>query len=44
MNLLWGGMLLIGILYGAINGRMQEITDAVMTMTGILAIQSVTAI
>ena len=48
MNLLWGGMLLIGILYGAINGRMQEITDAVlsasreagtlcMTMTGILA-------
>ena len=48
MNLLWGGMLLIGILYGAINGRMQEITDAVlsasreavtlcMTMIGILA-------
>ena len=48
MNLLWGGMLLIGILYGAINGRMQEITDAVLsasreagtlcvTMTGILA-------
>ena len=48
MNLLWGGMLLIGILYGAINGRMQEITDAdlsasreavtlCMTMTGILA-------
>ena len=45
---LWGGMLLIGILYGAFNGRMQEITDAVlsasreavtlcMTMTGILA-------
>ena len=25
MNLLWGGMLLIGILYGAFNGRMQEI-------------------
>ena len=48
MNLLWGGMLLVGILYGAFNGRMQEITDAVlsasreavtlcMTMTGILA-------
>ena len=48
MNLLWGGMLLIGILYGAFNGRMQEITDAVLsasreavtlcvTMTGILA-------
>lgn len=31
MNLLWGGMLLIGILYGAINGRMQEITDAVLS-------------
>lgn len=25
MNLLWGGMLLVGILYGAFNGRMQEI-------------------
>lgn len=48
MNFLWGGMLLIGILYGAFNGRMQEITDAVLsaareavtlcvTMTGILA-------
>ena len=48
MNMLWGGMLLIGILYGAFNGRMQEITDAVLsasreavtlcvTMTGILA-------
>lgn len=48
MNLLWGGMLLIGILYGAFNGRMQEITDTVLsasreavtlcvTMTGILA-------
>lgn len=31
MNLLWGGMLLIGILYGAFNGRMQEITDAVLS-------------
>ena len=30
MNLLWGGMLLIGILYGAFNGRMQEITDTVL--------------
>ena len=42
MNLLWGGMLLTGILYGALNGRMQEITDAVLSasreaMTGILA-------
>ena len=48
MNMLWGGMQLIGILYGAFNGRMQEITDAVLsasreavtlcvTMTGILA-------
>lgn len=48
MNMLWGGMQLIGFLYGAFNGRMQEITDAVLsasreavtlcvTMTGILA-------
>ena len=31
MNMLWGGMQLIGILYGAFNGRMQEITDAVLS-------------
>ena len=31
MNLLWGGMRLIGIFYGAFNGRMQEITDAVLS-------------
>lgn len=30
MNYLWGGMLLIGIVYGAIVGNMQDITDAVL--------------
>lgn len=34
MNMLWGGMQLIGILYGAFNGRMQEITDAVLSASG----------
>lgn len=33
MNYLWGGMLLIGIIYGAITGNMQEITDAVLQST-----------
>ena len=32
MNMLWGGMQLIGILYGAFNGRMQEITDALTVL------------
>ena len=31
MDYLWGGMLLTGILYGAFTGRMQEITDAVLS-------------
>lgn len=31
MDYLWGGMLLIGIVYGAFTGRMQEITDAVLS-------------
>ena len=30
MNYLWGGMLLIGIVYSAIAGTMQEVTDAVL--------------
>ena len=30
MDYLWGGMLLLGIVYGAFTGRMQEITDAVL--------------
>ncbi|MDO5425845.1 MAG: nucleoside recognition domain-containing protein [Eubacteriales bacterium] len=49
MNYLWGGMLLIGIVYGAFTGRMQEVTDAVLssskeavnlciTMTGVMAL------
>lgn len=33
MNYLWGGMLLIGIVYGAITGNMQEVTDAVLQST-----------
>lgn len=31
MNYLWGGMLIIGIVYGAITGNMQAITDSVLT-------------
>ena len=30
MNYLWGGMMLVGIIYGAFTGRMQEITDAAL--------------
>lgn len=30
MNLLWGGMLLFGIIYGAITGRWQEVTEAAL--------------
>ena len=30
MNYLWGGMMLVGIVYGAFNGRMQEITEAAL--------------
>ncbi len=30
MNRLWGGMILIGIFYGAIHGTMQEVTDAAL--------------
>lgn len=31
MNYLWGGMLVIGIVYGAFTGNMQTITDSVLT-------------
>lgn len=31
MNYIWGGMLIIGIVYGAITGNMQSITDAVLS-------------
>lgn len=48
MNLLWGSMILIGILYGAATGNFQEVTDAAIssskeavtlciTMAGIMA-------
>lgn len=30
MNYLWGGMLVIGIVYGALTGNMQAITDSVL--------------
>ncbi len=30
MNYLWGGMILLGIAYGAVTGRMQEVTDAAL--------------
>lgn len=31
MNYLWGGMILIGIIYGAITGNMQAVTDAALS-------------
>ena len=31
MNFLWGGMILIGIIYGAVAGTMQEISDAALS-------------
>lgn len=31
MNYLWGGMILIGIVYGAFTGNMQEVTDAAIS-------------
>ena len=30
MNYIWGGMLLIGIVYGVITGNMQAVTNAVL--------------
>ncbi len=30
MNYIWGGMLIIGIVYGVITGNMQAVTDAVL--------------
>lgn len=49
MSILWGGMILIGIIYGAFNGTMQEVTDAAIasskeavtlciTMAGVMAL------
>lgn len=51
MNYLWGGMILIGIVYGAFTGRMQEVTDAALassreavtlciTMVGVMSLWS----
>ena len=48
LNLLWGAMMLIGILYGAVTGQLSEVTDAALscakeavalciTMSGIVA-------
>lgn len=48
LNYLWGGMLLVGILYGGITGNMNEVTEAALssaeeavslciTMAGIVA-------
>lgn len=31
MDYLWGGMLVVGIIYGAFTGRMQDITDAALS-------------
>ena len=30
MTYLWGGMLIIGIVFGALNGNLQEVTEAVI--------------
>lgn len=49
MNILWGGMILIGIIYGAAAGTMQEVSDAALssareavtlciTMVGVMAL------
>lgn len=49
MNWLWGGMILIGIVYGAFTGNIQNVTDAVLasakeavnlciTMAGVMAL------
>ena len=49
MDYLWGGMLLTGIVYGALCGKMQEVTDALLgsakeavslcvVMTGVMAV------
>ena len=51
MNYLWGGMILIGIVYGAFTGRMQDVTDAALvsakeavtlciTMVGVMSLWS----
>lgn len=48
MNYLWGFMILVGVLYGAINGTLPEVTEAAVnaakeavalaiTMTGVMA-------
>lgn len=31
MTYLWGGMLIIGIVFGALNGNLQEVTEAVIS-------------
>ena len=54
LNLLWGAMMLIGILYGAVTGRLAEVTDAALscakeavalciTMSGIVAMEYISA-
>lgn len=51
MNYLWGGMILIGIIYGAVSGNMQEVSEAAVassreavslciSMAGVLALWS----
>ena len=51
LNYLWGGMLLVGILYGGITGNMNEVTEAALssaeeavslciTMAGIVAMSA----
>ena len=34
MTYLWGGMILIGVLYGAFAGNLQAVTEAVVSSSG----------
>ena len=36
LNLLWGAMMLIGILYGAVTGQLSEVTDAALSCAMVL--------
>ena len=44
MNFLWGGMLLIGILYGSLTGNLKEVTEAVISSSKEAVTLCVTAV
>ena len=41
LNMLWALMILVGIVYGALNGTMKEITEAMLESAGEAAAQLV---